>query len=297
MDSGFGIENPSGIYFQIQNLKTLLRFDRELTVRKEKLNAPPFPVQSNRPSQKGQPYKFIRLISAKRILRDLNRTFELLSAAQPKLIRKNTLDKSDDLKACLLHFIAVTDGSEDTYGHSQFVAAYSLLLAKAVGIDDPRRLADVECGALLHDIGKIGIPDSILKKPGSLSAVEKDIVKEHPVIGYEIIQEFGFLKRAARVVLHHHERYDGLGYPDGLAGEHVPLEARIFSIVDAVDAITSDRPYRKGRGFEDAFREIERCGGSQFDPLLVKVLLSIPKERWRQARMNTLRYLTRPTIH
>jgi putative nucleotidyltransferase with HDIG domain len=206
-------------------------------------------------------------------------------------------DQQDYLKHDLLYFIAATDSNEDTLGHSQFVAAYSLLLAKAVGIESPRRLWDLERGALLHDIGKIAIPDSILKKPGPLTALEKEIIKEHPLIGYEIIREFDFLKNAALVVRHHHERFDGKGYPHGLAGENILLEARVFSIADAIDAITSDRPYRKGRSFKEAFQEIEKCAWSHFDPLLIDVMHSIPKERWLQAKLAALSRLTPPTFH
>jgi HD-GYP domain-containing protein (c-di-GMP phosphodiesterase class II) len=166
-----------------------------------------------------------------------------------------------------------------------------------LGIEDKKFLADIERGALLHDIGKIGIPESILRKKGPLTLFEREIVKDHPLLGFKLIEEFGFLQRAAQVVLYHHEHYNGLGYPYGLAGEQIPLEARLFSLADTVDAITSDRPYRQGRSFEEARREIERHSGSQFDPALVEVFLSIPETRWVKTKMETLRTLRLPTVH
>jgi putative nucleotidyltransferase with HDIG domain len=235
---------------------------------------------------------FSRVVSARAILRNIERSYEAMDS---ELVGFPTLQ--DDLKRDLLYFISVADGNEDAFGHSQSVAAYALLLARETGIQDPRWLADLERGALLHDIGKIAIPDSILRKPGALTPLEREIVQEHPLVGYEVIRGFDFLKDAAEVVLRHHERFDGRGYPYGLAGDDIPLGARIFSIADTIDAITSDRPYRKGRGFEDAFREVKRSSGTQFDPLLVEVMSLIPKERWFQARLSTLARLSFPTIH
>jgi HD-GYP domain-containing protein (c-di-GMP phosphodiesterase class II) len=127
--------------------------------------------------------------------------------------------------------------------------------------------------------------------------IEREIIKDHPLLGFKLIEEFSFLKKPAEVVLYHHERFDGLGYPYGLVGEQIPLEARLFSIADTVDAITSDRPYREGRGFEAARREVELHSGSQFDPQLVEVFLSIAPERWQRAKLETLRTLRLPTVH
>jgi putative nucleotidyltransferase with HDIG domain len=184
----------------------------------------------------------------------------------------------------LVGFLEAAVGGEEAEGHARFVAAYTAILADAMGIRDRRTLGGLVRGALLHDIGKAGVPASILNKPSALTAVEKEIVRDHPVLGYKMIEGLGFLEEAGAIVLCHHERFDGTGYPRGLAGRSIPIEARVFALVDTLDAITSDRPYRKGRRFEEAFREIGRASGSQFDPAVVDVFLSIPVSAWRQAR-------------
>ena len=150
---------------------------------------------------------------------------------------------------------------------------------------------------MLHDIGKIGIPESILRKPGALTSVEREIIKDHPLIGYELIEEFEFLKKPAQVVLYHHESYDGLGYPYGLAADDIPLEARIFALADTLDAITSDRPYREAKSFEEAFKEIEKGRGSQFDPSVVDAFFSIPKEKWEGIKQETEESFRFYTVH
>lgn len=188
------------------------------------------------------------------------------------------------LNSSLLYLVAATDGNEDTVGHSQLVARYTLLLTKAMEIDDWNFCRDIERGALLHDIGKIGIPESILRKEGPLTAQEMEIVKEHPLLGYEMLEEFLFLRKASQVILFHHESYDGRGYPYGMKREEIPLEARIFAIADTLDAVTSDRPYRKGQSFKKAFDEIEKGRGTQFDPYIVDAFFSVPEEMWQQAK-------------
>lgn len=197
----------------------------------------------------------------------------------------------------LIYLIALTDDNEDNLGHSQFVAAYALLLAKAMGIEDENFLVDLERGALLHDIGKIGLPASILCKPDFLTPLEREIIKEHPLLGYLLLQEYPFLAGATEVVLYHHEWFNGQGYPFGLKGEEIPLAARIFSLADTLDAIISDRPYRPGRNFEAAAIEIERGSGSQFDPAIVDIFLSIPEERWQKVRLQALRLFRLPLVH
>ncbi len=197
----------------------------------------------------------------------------------------------------LIYLIALTDDNEDNLGHSQFVAAYALLMARAMGIEDDNFLIDLERGALLHDIGKIGLPASILSKPDFLTPLEREIIKEHPLVGYLLLQEYPFLKGANEIVLYHHEWFNGQGYPFGLKGEEIPLAARIFSLADTLDAITSNRPYRPGRPFEAAALEIEKGSGSQFDPAIVDIFLSIPKERWQKARSQALHHFRVPFVH
>jgi putative nucleotidyltransferase with HDIG domain len=238
-----------------------------------------------------------KIFQAKEAMKDLNHWHEETFHDRDELDEEGFAEKQRFFNSNLIHFIAATDDNEDTVGHSQFVANYTLLLARELGIEDQGYLVDLERGALLHDIGKIGIPESILRKKGPLTLIEREIIKDHPLLGYKLIDGFSFLEKAALVVLYHHEHFTGMGYPYGLAGDDIPLEARIFSIADTVDAITSDRPYRKGRSFEEARREVERYSGSQFDPELVEVFLSIPQERWQKAKLDTLRTLRLPTIH
>jgi putative nucleotidyltransferase with HDIG domain len=142
----------------------------------------------------------------------------------------------------------------------------------------------IEQGALLHDIGKIGVRDSILLKPGPLTPEEWVEMRMHPEIGYRMLAKMPYLADASQIVYQHQERWDGRGYPQGLKGEVIVIGARIFSIVDAMDAITSDRPYRQGRTLAVAKEEIRRCIGTQFDPRLVEAWLSIPDEDWAAIR-------------
>jgi putative nucleotidyltransferase with HDIG domain len=239
----------------------------------------------------------MKVTSARQMLRNLDRQYERIFENQTPSVEDNSLKGESFLNSYLLYLIAATDGHEDTLGHSQRVTSYSVLLAKAVGIENKDFLLNIERGALLHDIGKIGIQESILRKAGPLTEWEKEIVKEHPVLGYEMIAELDLLKRAALVVLFHHENHDGSGYPYGLVGEEIPLEARIFTLVDGLDAMTSDRPYSRGRSFDAAYREIERSRGSQYDPFLVDVFLSVPKEEWQRINGETQISGISPTIH
>jgi HD-GYP domain-containing protein (c-di-GMP phosphodiesterase class II) len=139
-------------------------------------------------------------------------------------------------------------------------------------------------GALLHDIGKIGVPDSILLKPGPLTQAEWAEMRRHPEVGYRILQAIDFLRPAAEIVLAHQERWDGGGYPHKLRGEAIPLGARIFAIADTLDAMTSDRPYRKAATFVEARMEISRCGGTQFDPRCVQAFADIPDDELEALR-------------
>jgi hypothetical protein len=152
-----------------------------------------------------------------------------------------------------------------TEGHSERVAHLTVVMAKEMGIPK-ERLVDIERGALLHDVGKIGVPDAVLQKPDALNAGEWEAMQKHPLLAGLMVSKVEFLEGALPILLYHHERYDGTGYPFGLEGDAIPLEARIFTIVDSYDAMTSDRPYRKAMRPEDALAEIQRNAGIQFDP-------------------------------
>jgi response regulator RpfG family c-di-GMP phosphodiesterase len=162
-----------------------------------------------------------------------------------------------------------------TEAHSRRVHGYALALAREHGVPEPA-LPDIARGVLLHDIGKIGIPDAILLKPGPLTPDEWKIMRRHPGIGKSLIENIPFLKDAVPIVYHHHERWDGSGYPLGLKGEAIPLGARIFAVVDAFDAMTFDRPYSRAIPFDDALDEIKAAAGSHFDPDVVESFLRIP---------------------
>lgn len=172
---------------------------------------------------------------------------------------------------------------KETGFHSYRVTEYSVTLARKMDIQDDE-VSVIAKGALLHDIGKIGVPDNILLKPGKLTDEEWEIMKKHPQLGYDMLKNIDFLEDAAKIVLHHHEHYDGKGYPHGLAGKDIPAGARIFSVVDALDAMTSDRVYRKAFTFEKAFEIIGSVSGSQFDPDIVNGLLEIGIDEFMEIR-------------
>jgi putative nucleotidyltransferase with HDIG domain len=172
---------------------------------------------------------------------------------------------------------------EETEGHSKRVTAYCIALARSMGLD-PTALKIIARGAFLHDIGKIATPDAILLKPGKLTAPEMEVMREHCERGYEIVRKIPFLAEASEIVRSHQEKFDGSGYPRGLRGDEIPLGARIFAIADALDAITSDRPYRKGVSFIEARAEIEKCAGTQFDPFIVAAFLALPPGIWSDIR-------------
>ncbi|HET7103729.1 MAG TPA: HD domain-containing phosphohydrolase [Terracidiphilus sp.] len=171
----------------------------------------------------------------------------------------------------------------ETEGHSKRVTAYTIALARATGVS-PDEIKIIARGAFLHDIGKMAIPDEILRKPGKLSGEEQQVMREHCTRGYQMLRKIPFLSEAAEIVFTHQEHYDGSGYPNGLKGDQIPIGARIFAVADALDAITSDRPYRNARTFVMARDEILRCSGTQFDPAIIEVFLKIPVELWDELR-------------
>lgn len=168
-----------------------------------------------------------------------------------------------------------------TFGHSMRVCYFSLVLGREMGLS-PEELYELELSALFHDIGKIGTPDAILLKPTRLSAEEFEIMKEHPVKSYEILKEFKGFEKIAKNTLHHHERYDGRGYPHKLKGEEIPLLSRIILIADTFDAMTSTRPYRKGLPYEIAYAELEQFKGIQFDPTMTDLFIQGMKSESRK---------------
>jgi ribonuclease P protein subunit RPR2 len=161
--------------------------------------------------------------------------------------------------------------------HAERVTAYGMEVVRALGMD-LTHVPELEFGFLLHDVGKVAIPDAILYKPESLTAEERALMARHPVIGAEIIRGIDFLGDASLVVLSHHERWDGTGYPDGLAGEEIPLVARVFAIADVLDALTTDRPYRPASPLAVARRMIIVESGTHFDPRVVDAFQSIPDD-------------------
>ncbi len=171
----------------------------------------------------------------------------------------------------------------ETEGHSRRVTAYALLLADALQIHDDATRQAIEWGALLHDVGKIGVPDAILHKPDHLTQAEWVLMRQHPEIGFQILQGIPFLEPAFAIVRHHHERWDGAGYPFGLRETEIPLPARIFAIADTLDAMTTNRPYRAALPFETAYQEIVALRGVQFDPHVADAFATISHAQWREA--------------
>lgn len=187
---------------------------------------------------------------------------------------------SETLEA-LIHALDLKD--QETQFHSRRVVEFTVLLAKTMHVD-PDEIVHVRRAALLHDIGKMSIPDSILQKTGPLTAEERILLEDHPRYAFEMMAGIPFLAKAADIVLASHERYDGKGYPRGLSGEQIPLGARLFAVADTFDAMTSDRPYRKSQSYDVAMAEISWQSGKQFDPQVVDAFLSISVDEWMAIR-------------
>ena len=175
--------------------------------------------------------------------------------------------------AALTRTMMARDGS--THAHAERVQRCALALATEAGIRDERMLDAIDAAALLHDIGKLGIPDRLLHKPGPLTVDEYDLVKQHVIVGGDILSAIPFRGPLALIVRHHHENWDGSGYPDGLEGEEIPVGARVLSIVDCYDALTSDRPYRRALSHGSAIAMIHERRGTMYDPDLVEAFLRI----------------------
>ena len=223
------------------------------------------------------------------------RRIELARKRYQKKLERKVRDRTGELRTALrniqgtyqttlLALVRALDAREhETSDHSQRVVKYTEAIAERLSLRGPE-LEEIGRGALLHDIGKIGVPDAVLLKPAKLTPEEWKEMRRHPDIGYDMIRSIEFLNTPAAIVLSHQERFDGRGYPRGLRGEEIHIGARIFAAADTLDAMTSDRPYRKGTTFENAVDEIQRCAGSQFDPEVVRAFLDIGVKNLRRIK-------------
>ena len=216
--------------------------------------------------------------------RDYQTKLESLVAARTEQLRKamSNLERSYDITLEALGD-ALDLKDAETEGHSKRVTAFTIAIARAMGLPNDQ-IRVIARGAFLHDIGKMAIPDDILLKPGPLDEKQIAQMREHCYHGYQILKKIPFLAEAAEIVYSHQERWDGSGYPRGLKGDQIPLGARIFSVADTLDAITSDRPYRPKQTIAAALKEIGLWSGRQFDPEVVRTFLSMPENIWEDLR-------------
>lgn len=215
------------------------------------------------------------------LLRRENRSYQL-QLEQKVVSQANELIEmyAETLEGMVL---ALDMREQETGYHSYRVTEFALTLAREIGLTQDE-LSIIVKGALLHDIGKIGIPDSILLKADKLSATEWEIMKKHPILGYNLLKNINFLEHSAKLVLTHHERYDGKGYPHNLKNEEIPIGSRIFSVVDALDAMTSTRSYNRAISFDRALDRIVAESGTQFDPDVIDCFVKIPINTWIEIR-------------
>src|SRR5579884_3200579 len=241
-----------------------------------------------KPFEREQLLSTVRRALENRRLKIENRNYqhnlESLVAARTEQLRQamSDLERSYDITLEALGD-ALDLKDAETEGHSKRVTAYTIAIARAMGLS-PENIRVIARGAFLHDIGKMAIPDAILRKPGALTPEEKTVMREHCYRGYQMLRKIPFLADAAEIVYSHQEHYDGSGYPRGLKREEITLGARLFAVADTLDAITSDRPYRPAQPFEAARDEIARFSGTQFDPRVVEVFLSMPGTIWEDLR-------------
>jgi putative nucleotidyltransferase with HDIG domain len=241
-----------------------------------------------KPFEREQLLATVRRALENRRLKMENRAYqtnlESLVAARTEQLRKAmaNLERSYDITLEALGD-ALDLKDAETEGHSKRVTAFTIAIARAMGLPK-EQISVIARGAFLHDIGKMAIPDQIIRKPGRLTPEETAIMREHCWRGYQMLKKIPFLTEAAEIVYSHQEKFDGTGYPRGLKAEEIPLGARIFSIADTLDAITSDRPYRPAQSLKAAREEIERWSGRQFDPDIVKIFSSMPDNIWEELR-------------
>lgn len=241
-----------------------------------------------KPFEREQLLATVRRALENRRLKMENRAYqtnlESLVAARTEQLRKamTDLERSYDITLEALGD-ALDLKDAETEGHSRRVTAFTIAIARKMGLPK-EEVSVIARGAFLHDIGKMGIPDEILFKPGKLTPEEMSVMREHCYRGYQMLKKIPFLSDACDIVYSHQEKFDGTGYPRGLRGEEIPLGARIFSIADTVDAITSDRPYRAKRSMKEARKEIVDWSGRQFDPEIVKVFMDMPDEIFEDLR-------------
>ncbi len=207
---------------------------------------------------------------------------DLLVAVQTRLDRNKTVELFNTHNAHLQTIILLANVIEarDPYtrGHVERVQAYALELANKLGWT-LEAIAILEYGAILHDIGKVSVPEHVLNKPEPLTEEEMEIIKKHTTAGVKVLEGINHLVQAKPYILSHHEKWDGTGYPEGLSGEDIPLEGRLLAVADVFDALTSDRPYRKGMPIEQALEILSRDAGTHFDPLLVDVFVALQREK------------------
>lgn len=241
-----------------------------------------------KPFEREQLLAMVRRALEHRRLKLENRAYqsnlESLVAARTEQLRQamTDLERSYDITLEALGD-ALDLKDAETEGHSKRVTAFTIAIARAMGLSGDK-IRVIARGAFLHDIGKMAIPDHILRKPGALTFEETQIMREHCFRGYQMLKKIPFLAEASEIVYAHQERYDGTGYPRGLKGKEIPLGARIFSVADTLDAITSDRPYRAAQSIMAARDEVERFSGRQFDPDVVQIFLQMPDTIWEDLR-------------
>ena len=241
-----------------------------------------------KPFEREQLLAMVRRALENRRLKLENRAYqtnlEALVNARTEQLRQamNDLERSYDITLEALGD-ALDLKDAETEGHSKRVTAFTIAIARAMNLA-PDKIRVIARGAFLHDIGKMAIPDAILRKPGALTPEEQEIMKEHAYRGYQMLRKIPFLQEAAEIVYSHQEKHDGTGYPRRLKGDDIPLGSRIFALADTLDAITSDRPYRAAQSVSAARAEIEKWSGRQFDPKVVEVFMRMPESIWSDLR-------------